>query len=86
MKTLIKLLLIISILILVASSIKLFDISVSYKYEVEEPIAMHKFSNTIQKSEGHLGQFVFWLELLVFYSLVVSVFTGVMLFKLKSDK
>jgi hypothetical protein len=83
MKNLIKLFLIVTTLIIGYSILKLIDISTSFKYEVEQPLAMSKSNDFVIDKSHYLTQFMFWLCFFIFYCGLSFVFVVYIYLKLK---
>jgi hypothetical protein len=67
MKTLLKVWLILTLVIILGASIKLLDTYVSLKYEVYEPNAMNLMNAALLDKEKYLKSTIFWLWTLIAY-------------------
>jgi hypothetical protein len=62
MKKIVLILIIVSVLILCWSGLSLFNVYISLKYEIEEPVAMSKESTiSVKEKELYINDTIFWL-------------------------
>jgi hypothetical protein len=62
MKKIFLILIIVSVLILCWSGLSLFNVYISLKYEIEEPLAMSKESTiSVKEKELYINDTIFWL-------------------------
>jgi len=70
MKVFFKVFVVITVLVIVCSALKLVDLSVSNKYEVQEPIAMQKAGQDLLNKSNALDDVAFWLGITITYCLI----------------
>ena len=84
MRLTIKVLIFLFIVTIVWASYKLFNVYISLKYEVEDPVAMGKYAGELLKEKEHyLKDLIFWLWLIIITQIVnISILFKVLIHRI----
>lgn len=85
MKIVAKIFLIASFIILASLITKLVDAYISFKYEVEEPLAMGKDSGNILAVKQHIQSLINWIWIMIMYTFI-SISVSVVVLMAKSNR
>ena len=85
MKISIKIWLVISSLLILISLYGIFNTQVTLSYEVYEPLAMGKASETLKARAEDLKSIIFWLWVIIGYAAINIVFLTVFLKKMRKQ-
>jgi hypothetical protein len=86
MKITIKIFLAFTVVVIICSFLKLFDLSVSYTYEVSQPIAMSMSDKNVIERGHELNQFIFWIGVVIFYCIFNAILLIYLLLQMKYSK
>jgi len=86
MKISLKIWLVISILLVLVSLYGVFNTRVSLTYEVYEPLAMGKVTDSLKEKEENYKAILFWLWILIGYISINVIYITILLRRMKKAK